>query len=149
MTPELERALRLNPRLRKSLRDRQAALLAAINSGDSAQVLEAATAWGDAERAAAADLAAKKTNAPRHRVSFLIEETYYEHFCETALEYELSPGEVARRYCISGYTFSSLIWDAVRSGGTVGDWVRVETGRPNIAELALPNFTSRSPVGSV
>jgi len=54
---------------------------------------------------------------------------------------------VARRYCLSGCTFASLIWGAVRRGGTVGDWVKVSSGRPNLAQLALPNFSEKGPVG--
>ena len=76
-----------------------------------------------------------------------MEENHYRDFCETATEHDLSPSEVARRYCLSGLTFSRLIWGTVRRGGTVGDWVRVSSGRPNLAQLALPNFSGNGPVG--
>ena len=53
MTPEMERALRLSPRLRKRLRDQQAGLLAAVEAGNSEAVLAAALAWAEAENDAA------------------------------------------------------------------------------------------------
>ena len=147
MTPEVERALRVSPRLRKRLRERKAALLAALEAGRPEAILEASAAWGEAEKEAESDVAAKRADPPKHRVSFLVEGTYYKDFCETAVEHELSPSEVARRYCISGYTFANLIWSAVRQGGTVGDWVTVQKRGPNLAQLALPNFSRKDPVG--
>lgn len=123
MTPEMIRALRLNPRTRKKLRERQAELLGAVARGDSKQVLDAASAWAEVEKAALSDLEKKLEEPPKHQVSFLVEESFYQDFCETALEHDLSPGEVARRYCISGYTFSSLIW------GTVARWHRWGLGK--------------------
>lgn len=142
MTPEMERALRLSPRLRKALRERQAALLATVEKGDSGVVLGAVAEWAEAERAAEADLARKTAEPPRHRVSFLVEEGSYEEFCKTAIEHDLSPGEVARRYCISGVRFEGLLLSAVRRHGTIGEWVRIER-RPNIAEIVLPDFSRR------
>ncbi len=46
-----------------------------------------------------------------HRVSFLVKEDQYGDFCEKATEHNLSPSEVARRYCLSGHTIASLIWE--------------------------------------
>ena len=116
MTPELERALRLNPRLQKRLRKRKAALLAALHGGTAEAISQAAAAWAGGEREAERDVAAKRPDAPKHRVSFLIEETYYRDFLKTALEHKLSPSEVVRRYCISGNTFENQLWGAVRQG---------------------------------
>lgn len=149
MTPEMERALRLNPRLRKRLRERQAGLLAAVEAGNSEAVLAAATAWAEVENDAVRDVSAKTTSPPMHRVSFLVEEAQYVDFCEKATEHDLSPSEVARRYCLSGFTFSSVIWQTVRRGGTVGDWVRVSGREPNLAQLALPNFSGKGPAGTL
>ena len=73
----------------------------------------------------------------------LREEGQYVEFCETATEYDLPPSEVARRYCVSGFTFSSVLWGTVRQGGTVADWVRVSDRKPNLAQLALPDFSRR------
>ncbi|MFQ5473894.1 MAG: hypothetical protein ACE5FA_13570 [Dehalococcoidia bacterium] len=142
MTPEMIRALRLNPRIRKKLRERQADLLDAVARGDSQEVLHAASAWVELEKAAISDLETKTEEPPKHQVTFLVEESYYQDFCETAIEHGLSPGEVARRYCVSGYTFASLIRGTVRRGGSVGDWVKIVRGRPNLAELALPDFSN-------
>jgi hypothetical protein len=147
MTPEMQRVFRLNPRLRKALRERQAELLAAVDGGEAKAVLEAAAAWAEAEKAAASDVAAKTAEPPRHRVGFLLEETYYKDCCETAIENDLSPGEVARRYCISGHTFSSLIWGAVRAGSSMVDVMKVRPGELNIAQIALPNFSGKNPIG--
>ena len=72
MTPEMERALRLNPRLRKRLREQQVGLLAAVEAGNSEAVLAAAIAWAEAEHEAARDLTAKTASPPKHRVSFLV-----------------------------------------------------------------------------
>ena len=99
------------------------------------------------ENEAARDLSEKTASPPTHRVSFLVEEAQYMDFCETATEHDLSPSEVARRYCLSGFTFSSVIWETVRRGGTVGDWVRVSGRGPNLAQLALPNFSGKGPAG--
>ncbi len=147
MTPEVERALRLSPRLRKRLRERKAALLAALDEGRAQAILEASGAWAEVEKEAEADVDAKRVRPPMHRVSFQVEETHYKDFCETALEHELSPSEVARRYCISGYTFANLIWGTVRRGGSVAEWVTVSGRGPNLAQLALPDFLGKGPVG--
>jgi hypothetical protein len=141
MTPEMERALRLNPRLRKRLRERQAELLAAVEAGDPEAVLAAATAWAEAENVAAKDVSAKTAAPPMHRVSFPVEEAQYVDFCKTGVEHDLSPSEVARRYCRAGFTFSSVIWETVRRGGTVADLVKVSGRGPNLAQLALPDFS--------
>jgi len=147
MTPEMQRALRLNPRLRKRLRDQQAALVAAVETGISDAILAAATSWSQIEKESATDVAEKTATPPQHHVSFLVEESVYADLCETAAEHDLSPSEVARRYCLSGHTFTSLIWGAVNRGGGVGDWVRVPKQGPNLAQLALPNFYDSAPVG--
>lgn len=143
MTPDLVRALRLKPRLRKRLRECREQLLTALDGEDPGIIVQAARAWAETERQAERDVAEKTADPPKHRVSFLVEETYYKGFCETAIDNELAPSEVARRYCISGYTFASLIWSTVRRGGSVGDWVRVAKGRPNLAEIALPDFSTK------
>ena len=147
MTPEMQRALRLNPRIRKRHRDQRAGLRAAVEAGDADAVLASARAWAQIEKEAEADVSAKTANPPQHRVSFLVEESHYASFCQTAAENDLSPSEVARRYCLSGHLFASLIWGTVKRGGTVGDWVRVSEGLPNLAQLALPNFSDSGPVG--
>src|SRR5262249_46582659 len=139
MTPEVERAFRLSPRLRKKLRERQAALLEALEAGRPEAILEASAAWGEAEREAARNLLEKVAEPPRHRVSFLVEETCYRDFCETALEHGLSASEVARRYCVSGFTFSTILWTTVRRGGSMAEWVNASRGGLNLAEIALPN----------
>jgi hypothetical protein len=147
MTPEIERALRLNPRLRKQLRERTAALLVAVEAGTADGIQKAAVAWATIERDAERDLAAKRAEVPKHRVSFLLEETYYTDILRTAAEHKLSPSEVARRYCISGYTFANLIWSTVRRGGSVADWVTIPRTGPNLAQLALANFSGERAVG--
>ena len=147
MTPEMQRALRLNPRLRKKLREEQAALLDAVEAADPDAMLAAATSWAAAEEKAARDVAEKTAEPPQPRVSFLVEESLFADFCETAAENDLSPSEVARRYCLSGHRFTSIVWSAVKSGGSIGDVVRVSKHGPNLAQLALPNFGERGPVG--
>ena len=147
MAPEMERALRLNPRLRKRLRDRQAGLLAAVEARNSGAVLAAAMAWAEVENDAARNVAEKTASPPKHRVSFLVEEGQYVDFCETAAEHDLSPSEVARRYCVSGFTFTNVIWETVRRGGTVADWVQVSGKGLNLAQLALPDFSGKGPAG--
>lgn len=147
MTPEMQRALRLNPRLRKRHRYQQAALLVAVQSGEPDAELVAARDWAQVEQAAAADVEEKTANPPQHRISFLVEESVYADFCQTAADNDLSPSEVARRYCLSGHRFTSLIWETIKRGGTVGDWVRVSKEGPNLAQLALPNFSRMAPVG--
>lgn len=148
ITPEMQRALRLSPRLPKRHRERQAALLDDLETGNPDSVLDAARSWAESERAAAAaDVAEKTTDLPKHRVSFLVEESEFRDFCETAAESDLSPSEVARRYCVSGHRFSTLIWETVRRVGTVEDWVNISRPGPNLAEMALPNFMKSSPKG--
>ena len=145
MTPEIERALRLSPRLRKRLRERKATLLAALEEGRPEAILEASAAWGEAEKQAARDVVEKSAEPPMQRVSFLVEESYYKDFCETALEHELSPSEVARRYCLSGFTFSSILWETVRRGGSMGEWIVLLRRGVNLAQIALPNFSAKGP----
>ena len=142
MTPEMVRALRLNPRLRKRLRELQEALLAAVAKGDAEEIRLAAESWAEAERDAARDLEHKTAHPPLHRVTFLVSESYYEEFCQTALEYDLTPDEVARRYCASGHTFSRLFWRNTRDGGNPAFFGKLPGGL-TVAQLVLPNFNER------
>jgi hypothetical protein len=140
MTPELHRALRASPRLQKQIRQRHADLLRAVADGKTDEILEAARLWAEAEKAAADDLAKKEREPPKHRVTFLIEEGHYNEFCSTGAEYKISPSEVARRYCISGITFSHVLWSAMRNG-KLSDVIVTTPGRGfNLAQIALPHF---------
>ena len=97
-------------------------------------------AWAQVESEAARDVSEKTASPPMHRVSFLVEEDHYLDFCEKATEHNLSPSEVARRYCLSGYTFASLIWGTVRRGADdrrLGEGVgrTTESRAARVAEL--------------
>lgn len=140
MTPELQRALRAHPRLRKRLRERTEAPLLAVEEGRGEAIVRAAAEWAEAEKASAADLAKRERKPPQHRVTFLIEEAHYRDFCSTAAEHQLTPSEVARRYCISGITFSHVLWHAMRQG-KLSDVIVISPARGlNLAQLALPRF---------
>lgn len=142
MTPEMIRALRLNPRLRKRLRERREALLAAIEGGQADLIRLAAEGWAEVEKEAARDIDQKTAEPPLHRVTFPVSESHFEDFCSIALEHKLTADEVARRYCISGHMFSSLFWRNTREGGNPAFFGKLRGGL-TVAQLVLPNFSDR------
>lgn len=148
MTPELVRALRANPRLRKKLRERTVALKDAVTKGKDAAVLDAARRWAEAEQELNDDVARKVEEPPKHRISFDIEEHYFQDFCKTAAENSLSPDEVARRYCVSGFTFSEIVWSAIAKD-SLGDLIVLSPRSRglNLAQVALPNFVRERTLG--
>lgn len=146
MKPELERALRLNPRIRKKLREQLDALQRAVASGMEDDVVAAAQAFVAVEAEAEADIERKRPRPRRQLVRFRVSDADYADLAETALEYQLDPDEVARRLFDCGRRFEQYFWSHVRGGGTAATMFSQSRGSPSpLPTLILPDFSRREP----
>jgi len=144
MRPELERALRLNPRIRKKLREQLAALQRAVESGTEEETVSAARAFVEVEAEADADVDRKRLRPRRHLIKFRVSDADYADLAETALEYQLDPDEVARRLFGCGQRFVQHFWGHIRRGGTADTLFSPGPGGGNpLPTIILPDFSRR------
>lgn len=146
MQPELERALRLGPRIRKRLRNQREVLQNAVASGTPDEIVSAARTLVGIEREADAVVERKRPEARARVIRFRITDAEYADLAETALEYRLDANEVARRLFDSGRRFTDCFWAHVKHGGTSETlFSRGPTGHNPLPGFILPDFTRREP----
>jgi hypothetical protein len=146
MRPELERALRLNPKIRKRLRDQLDALQRAVSSGTDEEIVAAAQTLVTFEAEAEADIGRKRSKPRRCPVRFRVSDADYANLAETALEYQLDPDEVARRLFDCGRRFVQHFWSHIRGGGTADTLFSTSRGSPSpLPAMILPDFSRREP----
>lgn len=142
MRSELERALQLNPRIRKRLREQLDTLQRAVGGGATEEIVAAAQTFVAIEADAEADIKRKRSSPRRHLVRFRVSDADYADLAETALEYQLDPDEVARRLFDCGRRFVQHFWSHVRGGGTADTFFSASRGSPSpLPAIILPDFS--------
>jgi hypothetical protein len=146
MRPDLERALQLNPKIRRRLRDQLGALQRAVSSGTNEEIVAEAQTFAAVEAEAEADIERKRPRTRTHLVRFRVNDTDYANLAETALEYQLDPDDVARRLFDCGGRFVQCFWSHVNRGGTADTLFSTTRGSPSpLPAFILPDFSRREP----